>query len=169
MKIVVIFAEKLYAFHYENESDNEYDRLMELWTDVVYLREYALKNGITDTTKFIREIRQDAERIQDLIEEIAKTNKKLEVFFKPLNDLESGFKLLSLQKGKIRQSFLRVYAIKIDEDLFVIVGGTIKITHKMSEHPDTQNEKIKLQKAKNYLQSEQIFDSDSFFELLYDF
>jgi hypothetical protein len=168
MKIISIFAERLYAFHYPNETDNEYDRLMELWTDVLYLREYAKRNGINDTTKFIRDIRKDAEYIQDLIEYIAQNKGKLETLFKPLNDLETGIKVLSLQKGKIRHSYLRLYAIKIDENLFVIVGGAIKLTPTMKEHPDTQQEKIKLEQAKIYLQGEDIFDSDSFYELLMD-
>jgi len=41
MKIVDIFAEEypehLYAFTYEKYDVNEYDRLMDLWTDVHYL------------------------------------------------------------------------------------------------------------------------------------
>ncbi len=166
MKIVTIFAEKLYTFHYPNETANEYDRLMELWTDVLYLREYAKKNSIADTTKFIRDIRNDAEYIQDLIEKMANNKGKLDTFFKPLDDLETRIKVLSLQKGKIRQSYLRLYAIKVDENLFVIVGGAIKLAYTMKEHPDTQHEKVKLERAKNYFQSEQVFDIDSFYELL---
>jgi len=30
MRIVPIFDEELYAFHFEKETDNEFDRLMEL-------------------------------------------------------------------------------------------------------------------------------------------
>lgn len=33
MKIVDIFAGQLYAFHYENEEDNELTRLLSLWRD----------------------------------------------------------------------------------------------------------------------------------------
>lgn len=166
MKIVTIFAEKLYAFHYEDEADNEYDRLMELWTDVLYLREFARNNAIKNITGFTQAIIKDAEYIQDLIEEITQSKDKLETFFQPLDDLETRIKILSLQKGKIRKSYLRLYAIRIDENLFVIVGGAIKITHTMKEHKDTEHERRKLFQAKMYLQSENIFDSDSFYELL---
>lgn len=33
MKIVRIFAEKLFAFKYQNEADNELRRLLTLWND----------------------------------------------------------------------------------------------------------------------------------------
>ena len=48
MKIVSIFAEKLYACQYDGEATNEYARLMDTWTDVVYLRQYANQNNIDD-------------------------------------------------------------------------------------------------------------------------
>lgn len=41
MKIVSIFAERLFSFHYENEDSNEYERLLDIWTDVSYLMDYA--------------------------------------------------------------------------------------------------------------------------------
>lgn len=34
MKMVPIFAPHLYAFRYADETENEFDRLMEIWTDV---------------------------------------------------------------------------------------------------------------------------------------
>jgi hypothetical protein len=166
MKIVTIFADQLYAFHYMGEAENEYDRLMEQWTDVSYLRAYAKQNKIADVTNFAHEIRQDAEYIDDLIESIARQNHKLESFFKPLYNLEMGVKFLSLQKG--RRYKLRIYAIKIDENLFVITGGAIKITLLMDDHPDTQLEKVKLNQAKDYFKKQQVFDKDSFYELLTD-
>ena len=53
MKIVNIFAEQLYAFHYQGEAENEYDRLIEDWTDVSYLRNYAKQNNIKDVNQAI--------------------------------------------------------------------------------------------------------------------
>ena len=46
MKIIAIFAENLYAFQYDGEVENEYARLLDLWRDVVYLRQYATQNNI---------------------------------------------------------------------------------------------------------------------------
>lgn len=67
MKIVSIFASKLFSFQYDQEVINEYDKLMEQWVDVSYLRRYAKANGITDVTSFAKEIIKDAEYIQDFM------------------------------------------------------------------------------------------------------
>lgn len=45
---ISIFADQLFAFHYDGETYNEYDRLMELWTDINYLKKYAHDNGVED-------------------------------------------------------------------------------------------------------------------------
>jgi hypothetical protein len=164
MKIVSIFAPKLYAIQYAQHIDNEYDRLMELWTDVVYLRQYAKENKISDTTDFIRNIRANAAYIQDWLAKIDAYNESFSTFFRPLHDLEPSGKLLSLQKGKRYK--LRLYAIKIEENVFLITGGAIKLGRTMADHPDTQTEKKKLEQVKDYLRNEGVFDSDAFSELI---
>lgn len=73
--------------------------------------------------------------------------------------------MLSLQKGKIKRNQLRLYAIKIDDDCFVITGGAIKMSQKMDEHEDTALELVKLNNARIYLNSKDVFNQDSFFEL----
>ena len=123
MKIVPIFAEKLYAFQYAGEVANEYDRLMDLWSDNTYLRQYAKDNNIIEIRGFVNEISADAAYIQDLMEKTTKSNASFEDFFMPLNDLETGTRvLLSLRKGKRYK--LRIYAIKVDNNLLII---TIKL------------------------------------------
>jgi hypothetical protein len=158
VKIIPIFAEKLYAFQYAGEVEDEYTRLRRLWIDVEYLRQYAHQNNITDKKAFIEDIKTSAEHIADLVDEINENNNGFEAFFKPLNNLESGIKVLSLQKG--RRYKLRIYAIKIDENLFVITGGAIKLVFRMDEHDDTKREKTKLELAKIFLQRSGVFDYD---------
>lgn len=170
LKIVDIFAEQLYSFAYLKEGsneycDNEYNRLMNLWTDVSYLRKYAVDNGVRDITKFVRARLRDAEKIEDLLENLTTSNQQLEKYFRPLNNLETGIKILSLQKGKVSSSDgLRVYAIKIDKDCFVITGGAIKMGQLMKDHPDTRNELLKIEKAKSFLLEHGVFDRDSLYE-----
>ncbi len=166
MKIVSIFAEKLFSFHYPDEGDNELDRLMELWNDVQYLKKFAEDNGIAEVETFVNKIIDNAFEIQDVLEEIANNKRQLGHYFKPLTDTETGFKILSLQKGRLINNQLRIYAIKIDEECFVITGGAIKMSQTMQEFPDTQIELDKLKVAQRYLNDNGVFDIDSFFELL---
>lgn len=153
------------SFHYENEADNEYDRLMDLWTDVAYLREYAIMNNVSNVNEFIEDILHDAEQIQDFLENINQNKHPYGFYFEPLQDSERT-KMLALQKGKIRQNQLRLYAIKLDDNCFVITGGAIKMSQKMEDHPDTANELTKLKRARTYLNQNGVFDQDSFFELI---
>lgn len=165
MKIVRIFADQLFAFQYEGEVDNEYDRLMELWTDVTYLKAFAQNNGIKNSMGFVNNILNDAEQIQDFLEDLNQNKDPYGFYFEPLQ-LSEFNKLPSLQKGKIRENQLRYYAIKLDENCFVITGGAIKMSQKMQDHPDTNNELIKLKKAKEFFIINEVIDTDSFFELL---
>ncbi|MEJ5144437.1 hypothetical protein [Sphingobacterium sp. MYb388] len=172
MEIVDIFAERLFAFRYAGEADNEYDRLLDLWGDMEYVYNF-LKENKQDIPKH-RTISQIAGYIIDDAIEIDKTliditeteDKLLSHFFKPLHNLESGARILSLQKG--RQFCLRIYAIKIDEDTFVITGGAIKLPlqHLMEDKDHTKVELQKLNKAQDYLKEMGIYDRESFFEFL---
>ncbi|MBK8833138.1 MAG: hypothetical protein IPN60_20280 [Saprospiraceae bacterium] len=56
-----------------------------------------------------------------------------------------------MSKQKARKNYLRLYAIRIDEDCFVITGGAIKLTHLMEDSPHTSKELTKLEKARSFL------------------
>jgi hypothetical protein len=165
MKIISIFAEKLFAFQYEGEADNEYDRLMELWTDINFLNTFAKENNIINVKKFIHDILHDAEQIQDFLENLSQNKEPYGFYFEPLQESESK-KILAFQKGKIKKNRLRYYAIKLDDNCFVITGGAIKMSQTMQEHSDTNNELKKLETARAYLKQNGVFDEDSFFELI---
>lgn len=164
MEIVCIFADQLFACHYEGEEDNEYDRLMELWTDVEFLSNYAKENNIPDVRKFVMNVLQGAEQIQNLLEEINQNKKPFTTYFEPLQYSEIN-RVLSLQKGKIRKNILRLYAIKLDDTCFLLTGGAIKMSQTMQGHPDTNRELEKLKQVRAYLKDNGVFDEDSFFEL----
>ncbi len=169
MKIVTIFDKILFTFHYNNEFFNEFERLIDLWTDVSYLKKFADTEKIIDPKGFINDILNDVDEIQDLIEDIVINDKQFELYFRPLSDSEYQIKKLSHQKGKLKsKSKLRIYAIKIDTNCFVITGGAIKMSQTMQGHPITLNEITKLNLAKEYLKNNNIFDSYSFYELLND-
>ena len=53
MKIVAIFAPGLYSFHYETYDLDEFNRLMDLWTDVSYLYQYANENHVKDIEELV--------------------------------------------------------------------------------------------------------------------
>ena len=175
MKIIDIFDDqRLLSFHYEGEKENEFDRLMEFWTDLNLVREYAKENGITEKSKlnhFVKEINNNAEFIQDWLDEIEDGEGNLEDFFEPLDSkekrkVEKLYReecVITKQKGK--RYVLRIYALRIDLDTYLITGGAIKWSDKMDGHVDTRNELTKFTDAINYLSENGIFDKDSLIDL----
>lgn len=90
----------------------------------------------------------------------------LDVLFQPLDDMITNPHNVS--KTKSKSSWLRIYAIKIDENRYLVTGGAIKLTLSMQDHPITKNELIKLEKARNYLVEKGVIDSDSYQDMLYE-
>lgn len=167
MKIVRIFGDQLFAFQYKNDALNELERLLELWTDIGYVYEFLKENkndiGNQSAELLTEQIIEDATEIDDTLNEISSNkNQRLESFFRPLDNKEYQFKILSKQKGRV--NYLRIYALKIDDNCFVITGGAIKFTHLMEERNHTKEELLKLENCRNFLQENQVHDSDSFFE-----
>lgn len=169
-KIVNIFADKLFAFHYDEAEDNEYDRLMNLWDDTEYIYDFLKKNeadipGGKSIQRMAEDIVENAYEIDETLIRITENNvESLSHFFKPLHNQEYQMKILSLQKG--RQYYLRIYAIKISENVFVITGGAIKLHHLMQDRDHTKEELRKLRSAREYLLANDMFDDESFFEFL---
>lgn len=163
MKIVRIFENTLFSLHYEGEKTNEFEKIMNEWTDINFLKDYADQNQIKKFEVFAENIIRDVERIEDFLNTIQINQESFQLFFEPLQYSERK-KTLALQKGKIRRNSLRIYAIKID-DCFLITGGAIKMSQTMQEHPDTSKELFKLQHARQYLQNLGIISDETFFEL----
>lgn len=170
VKIVCIFTDQLFAFHYKKETDNELRRLLKLWHNTEYLYQFVTKhiadvpNKVTVQT-LINQLIDNANDIDDILNEISTdSNRNMEEFFKPLYNLE--FHIVELSKQKGRKNYLRLYAIKIDKNCFVITGGAIKFHHLNKDRPHTQKEMKKLDKCRDYLKDNGVFDADSFYEFL---
>lgn len=166
MKIVSIFEGRLYSFKYKGaKGKHELQRLLSLWSDAIYLYDFLKANAADLPPQ--KSIPQLAEAIQDnlyVIDDILLNNADVNFnkFFAPLHNQEYNLRILSLQKG--REQYLRIYAIKIDENCFVITGGAIKLTRAMQGRKHTENELLKLNQCRDFLKSKGIFDTDSLHE-----
>lgn len=87
------------------------------------------------------------------------------ICFMPLGN-EMRLAVLQKSKAKIRtqgrSSWLRLYAIRVAPNLFVITGGAIKLTHRMEEREHTRVQLEKLEKVKRYLADQGLFDENDF-------
>lgn len=93
------------------------------------------------------------------------SDNELNKLFRPLENSRIHEMLLSREKAKGKRisghpSWLRLYALKLDDDIYLITGGAIKLTREMSERPHTVNELRKMETVRNYLLENGIIDSD---------
>lgn len=168
MKIIDTFAiveDSLYSVQYEFELEDEFAKCFELWNDPIYLREFfehhkddldnVFWNGIT-IEDAIAKTKDDAKLLEKELLDIALTGKterheNLSTLFEPLSHGAIGNYEKDKAKGVLAPSWLRVYAIRLEANLFVVSGGAIKLTRTMNNRPHLLKELEKLKVTKECL------------------
>lgn len=171
MKIVPIFPKDkpvILSAHYADEKLNEFRRVFELWSDVEYLEAFFEANKVDLCSGYfgrqsieaaVKRIWYDASILEEQLIALAELGQvdpynTLQTLFLPLRN-EQGFTSLQKSKAKIhpikKNNWLRLYAIRIAPNLYVITGGAIKLTRLMQDREHTQKELVKLDKVKTYL------------------
>lgn len=162
------------------EPKKEYDELtalFEKWNDADFLLDFFMDN-LEDLTEYfhIKKVSQaiqdtfdDADELEELILEFPYTE-DLDSLFKPLDITDTRSTELTRQKARNwnrdrHASWLRVYAIRLEPNVYVVTGGAIKLTHLMQDREHTVLELQKLNKCKAYLKANGVFDSNSFIDL----
>lgn len=167
---------RLWAVRYDDEPDNALYTLFDRWNDVVWLRSFFKSNWqdlisyfrITDINQAIEDTIEDSDRLQDLIMDISPED-NLDEIFRPLEVFRTSDVLLAKEKVRLKRttrhaSWLRIYAIKLSEGVYVITGGVIKLTMQMEEREHTRQELKKMEKVRTFLLNEGVIDDDSFVE-----
>ncbi len=163
------------------EPDKEVDELTMLfrkWNNVEYLLDFFMSNfedlksyfHITKIDQAVEDTFTDAESLQELILDFPYTE-NLDDLFKPLDITDTRISELTREKARNwdrerHASWVRIYAIRLEPNVYVVTGGAIKLTRTMQEREHTALELNKLNKCKAYLKSNGVFDQDSFVELI---
>lgn len=182
MKVVRIFAvvdECLYSVLYDDaqEEQHEFVRLFDLWRDAAYLDSFFEEHledlqsgywGNISVEEAILRTRKEANKLEEELVRLAEMGKEdryetLSSLFKPLHN--SATKVEPLEESKAKGSWLRVYAIRIEINLFVVTGGAIKLTRSMNERAHLLRELKKLDIVRSFLNDEENFDDHPIFEL----
>lgn len=176
MKIISIFGKNLFAIKYADETKDEFSRLFELWQDAEYLVEFFeshksdLEGGFWGTISVenaILETFEYARNFENILLELSEQSEKeqiggLEDIFSPLHD--SQYQILTLNKSKAKQTWLRLYALRIENDVYIITGGAIKLTRKMQDRKHTNLELKKIERCRRYLLDQGIVDTEGVIE-----
>jgi hypothetical protein len=184
MNFVRIFDDEycLLSVKNDDEEQDEFSKIFDQWTDIEYLDKFFTthKNdlnrpfweGITIEQAII-ETRDEAIKYRRFLKKISQKPQKERIstfisFFQPLDKKQIKFSFLDKKKayGKRNKTWLRIYALKVGDDMYIITGGAIKLTDNMGEREHTLKELKKLEACKQFLLDEGIVDEEGMIELL---
>lgn len=165
MEIVEIVEGALYAIRWPNEETHSLNQMAERLTDADWLYDYFQENknklsffgGITikkAVQKTYKEANEIIQELWDLASLVYDENEDLNTLFEPLHKVSAyqhqryhtDFKA----KGA-KAPWVRIYAVKCDDNLYVITGWGIKLVRTMQEDKWLKKELDKLEHATNYL------------------
>ena len=171
-----IVENRLYAFWFDGDNGNIYAVTMEQLYDREWLWDFFNKHKqdlgyfhVSDIYDAIERTIDDLDMIDDLL--LDETT-DLDTYFQ---DLSQNHKdpFLQRNKGKLTclsnmhyNSWVRFYAIRIEDGIYVFTGGTIKLTEKMQDREHTNQELKRLEQCRDYLLEQGICDFCGFYEFL---
>ena len=179
--IKTIFKDHLYSVQYEGCSESEFTRLFKLWKNSENVDLFIDTYKDLMKSPFWVEQGISASDARRLItqEAVATESHFLDLYLNTMNgdvpDFNQEFVFLDKQvfefrlrskhkmygtHGKDHPSFLRIYAIKVENNCFLITGGAIKLTHRMDEAEYLQEEVRKLNTVHDWLEQEYILDGE---------
>ena len=163
---------RLWAVRFNKDNQNALQKVMSQWSDAGWLADFFTQNiddlisyfRITSIEDAIYQTMEDRDELACIIMDIS-PDANLDRFFRPLDNNRISEMLLGKEKGRLnRGSWLRLYAIKLRVGIFIITGGAIKLTKTMREREHTLQELEKMEKVRNFLIQEHVFDEDSFID-----
>ena len=178
MDIFEIFPPYIYSIKYDEQDENEFERLFAEWNDVESIMFFLEKNRnylkadiwkkISEPESAARQILDEAEALEILFEELAEHAKEGD---KP--DFESHFHYLEgkykyeleyppmKSYGNSNPSLLRLYAIKMDKNTYLITGGGIKLADTIQNSPGLQAHVLQnINHVRSWLKANGIMDNE---------
>lgn len=181
MKIIGIFAIvnlNLTSVKFKGSKKNEFRILFDNWQDPVFLYKFFEENKSDLQSGFYGDITidqavkytiEESEEMETYILHVAKTgqfdlhNTLHDLVFTPLHKYDSAVHhLQSKTYGLTKPSWLRLYAIRIGLNHYVVSGGAIKLTETMNERTHLKRELRKLKLTQEYLKGIELFSGDDF-------
>lgn len=125
--------------------------------------------SIEKISQAIHDTFEDSDALEELILTFPYTE-ELDTLFRPLDVTDMKSMEMTRQKARNwererHDSWLRIYAIRLEPNVYVVTGGAIKLTRAMQDKEHIMIELDKLNRCKDYLIRNGVFDKDSFIDL----
>jgi len=168
----------LYSIQYDDAEENEFDRLFQKWNDVEYVVNFLNENkdmllhpiwlNITEPEEAAKQVLKEAEELENFLIDLCENVAEGET-----PDLDSHFKFLDgiykyeieyipmKSYGTVRPSLLRMYAIRLGTNTYLITGGGIKLADTIQNSPGLKEHVLQnIDKVRTWLKSMGIYDGD---------
>ena len=171
MKFVDINGEKIWSVLYDGDEVDVLTKLFRDWNDLDFLEEFFKNNRedlasyfkITDIDLAIYDTLDDAQELRCMILDIS-PDADIDKMFRHLENSRIAEMLLGREKAKGRyrthDSWLRIYALKLESNTYLVTGGAIKLTRAMEEREHTLNELKRMEQVRNFLIEQGAVDLD---------
>lgn len=182
MEIREIYKGCLYSIKFDETDADEYSRVIALWKDLDYLVNFFKENAREVDQPFWREaglnpdtpiasaerVASEAIVLASHIRDLAQNAKDGELpdfenFFQPLGGKYSYVRELEPHKsyGTFRPSLLRLYAIKLGRNVYLIVFGGIKLGSTIQNSPGLKEQVFRrIDNVMTFLKANGIFEED---------
>ena len=151
IKLVSIYGNNLLSVKFGN-GKNQYDKFFDRYNDVTQVRAFFKQNeaylnrdfwrNIPNIESATRQVIKEAQNLELLLDELYHNTLKnltpdLDIHFKLLNgEFKNTYEYIPVKSyGTDRPSLLRLYAIKLKDNMYVITGGGIKLGDTIQNSP----------------------------------
>jgi hypothetical protein len=180
LEIIAIdrFKPYIYSIQYDDVEESEFERLFQQWNDMGYVMRFfdtyqeflksPIWQNISEPEDAARQVLQEAIDLEDLFDELYDNTVKGEAkdFDSHFHYLEGKYKY-ELERppmksyGTERPSLLRIYAIKMGVNTYLITGGGIKLADSIQNSPELKDHVLKnIDRVREFLKANGIIDSD---------
>ncbi|KAA6437082.1 hypothetical protein FEM33_20415 [Dyadobacter flavalbus] len=168
-KIKIVVPKTLLSAQFFGSEKDELARIFNLWRNVIHLEEFFEENysdlsakyyNIHSVEEAVFKTIEQATSFRNLIIQHANSNNEnnLSKLFVPYHNSSVS---LARESSKAKNSWLRIYAIRLDYNLFIVSGGAIKLTRRMDRnHLQIEDKKMKILQA--YLKANHIDSGDDY-------
>lgn len=152
-----LFSLRYFDGEYDHDGEHELTKHDRLWQDPEYLEDFYEKHrndvrsqfhGRQTFIHFIQRTHQDSFEMIKALSEAADDDDptRLNALFRPLDNRphpKQNYEQLKA-KGLQPKSWLRLYALQTRDDKIYIIGGAIKLVHRMDEREHLRTELARL-------------------------
>lgn len=181
LDIVSIYPDSLFAIKFDDKDHNEYDAAFSLWRDLDYLVDFfdenknLLETGFwhnavssTDSEDLAQSVVNESFDFEKHIKEIAANtaNGEMPDFDDFFQELGGQYKFLRehvphKSYGTASPTMLRLYAIRVSANCYVVVHGGIKLTKQIQDTPQLKKELFsKIDNVLRFFKANGIIDTE---------